>query len=186
MDLVRCSELLQASIAQDGDPVRQLQRLILVMGDEDRGLARALVDIAQPASEVFSHLRIQSPERLVQEQHPRLNRQRPRQCHALALPPGQLGWEALLQPRKLDEVEELADTPPDLTFRGPSRPTARAKPISDVADHREVAEESVVLKHEADLTLLHRDSGRILSTKEDLPPIRDLKPGDDPEQRCFA
>src|SRR3954468_17499076 len=64
MDLVRCSELLQASIAQDGDPVRQLQRLILVMGDEDRGLARALVDIAQPASEVFSHLGVKRAERL--------------------------------------------------------------------------------------------------------------------------
>src|SRR3954453_9094851 len=110
MDLIRCSELLQASIAQDRDTVGQLQRLILVVGDEDRGLARALVDIAQPASEVFPHLRIQSPEGLVQEQHPRLDRERSRQRHALALPPGQLGWEALLQPRKLDEVEELADS----------------------------------------------------------------------------
>src|SRR3954462_3062295 len=71
MDLVGRSELLQTSVAQDGDTVRQLQRLILVVGDEDRGLARALVDIAQPASEVFPHLRIQSPERLVQGKHPR-------------------------------------------------------------------------------------------------------------------
>src|SRR3954452_15153542 len=115
MDLVRCSELLQASIAQDGDTVRQLQRLILVMGDEDRGLARALVHIAQPASKVFSHLRIQSAERLIQEQHPRLDLERPRERHALALASGQLGREAPLQPRKLDEVEELADTPPDFT-----------------------------------------------------------------------
>src|SRR4051794_7125764 len=162
MDLVRCSELLQASIAQDGDPVRQLQRLVLVMGDEDRGLARALVDIAQPASEVFSHLDVKRAERLIQEQHPRLDRERSRQRHALALAPGQLGWEALLQPRKLDEVEELADTPPDFTFRGPSGPTARAKPVSDVASHREVAEESVVLKHEPNLALLYRHAGGIL------------------------
>src|SRR4051812_11550046 len=130
MDLVRCSELLKLSVVQDRDTVGQLQRLILVVGDEDRGLARALVDIAQPASEVLSHLRIQSPERLAQDQPPRLDRERSRQRHALALPPGQLGWVALLQPRKLDEVEELADTPPDLTFRGPPRPTAGTKPIS--------------------------------------------------------
>src|SRR4051812_31229455 len=125
MGLVRCSELLKLSVVQDRDTVGQLQRLILVVGDEDRGLTRALVNVPQPASEVFPHLRIQSPERLVQEQHPRLDRERSRQRHALALPPGQLGWVALLQPRKLDEVEELADTPPDFT--------ARAKPISDVA-----------------------------------------------------
>src|SRR5215207_8428267 len=186
MDLVRCSELLQASLAQDGDTVRQLQRLILVMGDEDRGLARALVDIAQPASEVFSHLVVKRAERLVQEQHPRLDRQRPRQGHALALPPGQLGWEAPLQPRKLDEVEELADTPPDFTFRGPSGPTAGTKPISDVAGHREVAEESVVLKHEPNLALLYRDAGGVLPAEEHVPPVRDLKPRDDSEQRCFA
>src|SRR3954462_4955188 len=111
MDLVRCSELLKLSVVQDRDTVGQLQRLILVVSDEDRGLARALVDIAQPAAKVFSHLRIQSPERLVQEQHPRLNRQRPRERHALALAARELGREAPLQPRKLDEVEELADTP---------------------------------------------------------------------------
>ena len=144
MDLVGRSELLQTSVAQDGDPVRQLQRLVLVVGDEDRGLARALVDIAQPPSKIFSHFRVQSPEGLVQEQHPRLDRERPRQRHALALSARELGWEALLQPRKLDEVEELADTPPDLIFRGPPRPTAGTKPISDVAGHREVAEEGVV------------------------------------------
>src|SRR3954467_11423937 len=88
MDLVRGSELLKLSVVQDRDTVGQLQRLILVVGDEDRGLTRALVDIAQPASEVLSHFRIQSPERLVQEQHPRLARERSRQRHALALPPG--------------------------------------------------------------------------------------------------
>src|SRR3954452_23622608 len=115
MDLVRGSALLQASIAQDGDPVRQLQRLVLVVGGEDRGLARALVDIAQPASELFSHFRVQSAEGLVQEQHPRLNRERPRQRHALALSARELGWEALLQPRKLDEVKKLADALPDFT-----------------------------------------------------------------------
>src|SRR3954447_21301025 len=186
MDLVRRSELLQASIAQDGDPVRQFQRLVLVMGDEDRGLARALVDIAQPPSKIFSHFRVQSAEGLVQEQHPRLNRERPRQRHALALSARELGWEALLQPRKLDEVKKLADTPLDLTIRGPPISTARPKPIGDVASHCEVAEQGVVLKHEANLALLHRDAGGVLSTKEDLPPIRDLKPGDNPQQRCLA
>src|SRR3954453_18143002 len=108
MNLVGRSELLQASVAQDGDPVRQLQRLVLVMGDEDRGLACALVDIAQPPSKIFSHFRVQSAEGLVQEQHPRLNRSA-RERHALALSARELGWEALLQPRKLDEVKKLAD-----------------------------------------------------------------------------
>src|SRR5215207_10744619 len=154
MDLVRRSKLLQASVAQDGDTVGQLQRLVLVVGDEHRGLARALVDIPQPASEVLAHLRIQSAERLVQEQYPRLDCER----HALALPARKLGRKAPLQPRKLDEVEELADTPPDVSVRGPSGPTARAKPIGDVAGHRQVAEESVMLKHKANLALLHRNS----------------------------
>src|SRR3954447_6036276 len=115
MNFVGCSKLLQLSIVQDCDPVGQLERLILVMRNKNRGLARALVDIAQPAAEVFSHLCIQSPKGLIQEQHPRLHRQCPRKRHALALTTRELGWKALLQPRKLDEVEELADTPPDFT-----------------------------------------------------------------------
>src|SRR3954464_6475659 len=113
MDLVWSTKLLQPPIIQDGDPVGELQRLILVMRNEDRGLACAVVDIAQPTAEVFSHLRIQSAEGLVQEQHPRLNRQRPRERHALALAARELGREAPLQPRKLDEVEKLAHAPPD-------------------------------------------------------------------------
>src|SRR3954463_16009054 len=165
MDLVGGSEVLQTSVAQGGDPGRPVPRLVLVVGDEDRGLARALVDIAQPPSKIFSHFRVQSAEGLVQEQHPRLNRERPRQRHALALSARELGWEALLQPRKLDEVKKLADAPLDLTIRGPPISTARPKPIGDVTGHCEVAEQGVVLKHEADLTLLYRDSGRILSTK---------------------
>src|SRR3712207_6874834 len=55
--------------SQDGDPVGQLQRLVLVMGDKHCGLTRTLVDIAQPAAEVFSHLRVQSAERLRSEEH---------------------------------------------------------------------------------------------------------------------
>ena len=69
---------------------------------------------------------------------------------------------------------------------GPPRPTAGTKPISDVAGHREVAEEGVVLKHEPNLALLHWDAGGILLTEEHVPSVRDLKPGDNPQQRCFA
>jgi hypothetical protein len=60
------------------------------------------------------------------------------------------------------------------------------KPISDVAAHREVAEEGVVLKHEPNLALLHWDAGGVRLTEEHVPSVRDLKPGDNPQQRCFA
>jgi hypothetical protein len=47
LHLVRASNLLQLPLIEDGDPIRQLQGFVLIVGDEDRGLSDALVDVAQ-------------------------------------------------------------------------------------------------------------------------------------------
>src|SRR3954462_6058167 len=39
---------------------------------------------------------------------------------------------------------------------------------------------------EANLALLHWDAGGVLLAEEHVPSVRDLKPGDNPQQRCFA
>ena len=71
--------------------VGHLQRLLLVVGDEDRGHLNLVVQPSQPVPQFLAHLGIQRAERLVEQKHLRFHRQRPSQCHPLALATGQLG-----------------------------------------------------------------------------------------------
>ena len=98
------------------------------MGDEDRRLAGALVDVAQPAPQVLAHLGVEGPERLVEEEHPRLDRERAGERHALALAAGELGRKAPLEPVELDEVEERRAPARRISASdGPPRRAARAR-----------------------------------------------------------
>ena len=59
-------------------PVGDVHRLLLVMGDEDRRHVHLVVKPAKPGAQVLAHLRVESAERLVEQQYLRLDRQGPR------------------------------------------------------------------------------------------------------------
>ena len=63
-----------------------------------------LVQPPQPAAQLLPHLRVQRPERLVEQQHLRLDREGPGERDALALPAGELGGPALGQHVELHEA----------------------------------------------------------------------------------
>src|SRR3546814_6941916 len=84
-------------------PVGKLQRLILIVGDEDGGDAGFVMDVPQPAAQVLSHLGVKRAERLVQQQQPRLHRKRARKRHAMPLTTRKLRRITLCKPRQLHE-----------------------------------------------------------------------------------
>ena len=88
VDLVGRPDLLDLALVHHDHPVRDLQRLLLVVRDEDAGDVQVVVQAAQPAAQVLADLGVQRAERLVQQQHLRLHGQRPRQRHPLPLPAG--------------------------------------------------------------------------------------------------
>ena len=59
----------------------------------------------EPAAQLLPDAGIQCPERLVQQQHLRLDGQRPGQCDPLPLPSGELGGIARRQPVELDQLQ---------------------------------------------------------------------------------
>ena len=77
------------------------------MGDEQGGVAGAVVDVAQPAAQVAAHLGVERAERLVEQQHARLDGERAGQRHPLALAARKLGGIALAQAAELHEVEQV-------------------------------------------------------------------------------
>ena len=79
-----------AALVHDHDAVGDLERLFLVVGDEHAGDVNLVVQPAQPLAQLLAHLGVERAERLVEQQHLRLGRERPRQRDALPLAAGEL------------------------------------------------------------------------------------------------
>ena len=148
-------------------------------------MAGALVDLAQPAAQVFPHAGVERAERLVQQQHARLDRQRPRQRHALPLTAGELRGETLLEARELHEVEQLHHLVLDVRFlRLVLAPRAQAE--RDVVHHPHVLEQGIVLEHEADAAILNAALRSVAVVEIDHARIRRLEARDRAQQRRLA
>jgi hypothetical protein len=62
---------------------------------------------AQPVAQLLADLGVERAERLVEEQHGRLDRQRPGQRHPLALAAGELVGHPVRELREVHELEQL-------------------------------------------------------------------------------
>ncbi|QTK79336.1 hypothetical protein AT6N2_C1619 [Agrobacterium tumefaciens] len=156
VDIVCRADLLDLALAHDNDAVRQFQRFFLIMGDKDGGVARAVMEFAQPAAQFLAHFGIERAERLVEKQHLRLDGDGAGKRHALALTAGKLGWIALFKAREMHHVEKFGHAFAYLGFRRAAGGRAYLQAESDVVGHRHMAEQRVMLEHETDIALLHR------------------------------
>jgi hypothetical protein len=86
-DLLGSSHLLDAAFAHDHHPVRHLQRLFLIVRDENAGDVNFIVQPPQPGAQFLAHLRVQRPERFVEKQHLGLDRERPANATRCRCPP---------------------------------------------------------------------------------------------------
>ena len=105
----RRADLLDVPLAHDDDLVGDLHRLLLVVRDDHRRRVRLVVQAAEPLAQLGPHLRVQRAERLVEEEHGRVDRERTGETHALPLPAGELCGIALREALELDELQELGD-----------------------------------------------------------------------------
>ena len=112
-----------------------------------------IVQAAQPAPQLLAHLGIERAERLVEQQHLRLDRQRARQRDALALAAGQAAGITIGQPVELHQLQERVNPVANLLTRRPRLTRLDAQAERDVLEHRHVPEQRVMLEDEADAAL---------------------------------
>ena len=80
------------------------------MGHDAARLAQARKQLAQLLLQLVAHHRIERAERLIEEQHVRIEHERPHQAHALALSAGEIVRLAAQRlERQLHEIGELGD-----------------------------------------------------------------------------
>ena len=125
VEILRRADLLHAAVVHEHDVVGDLHRLLLVVRHEDRRHVHLVVQPAQPLAQLLPHARVERAERLVEQQHLRLDRERTRERHPLALPARELRGISLAEPLELHELEQLVDAIADLL---PSGAAARSSP----------------------------------------------------------
>jgi hypothetical protein len=147
--------------------------------DEDRRHVHLVVQSAQPRAQVLADTCVERAERLVEEEHGRLDGQRPSEAHALPLAAGQLRRVVVRPARDLDELEQLVDPPANLR----PRPAPHLEPEGDVLAHGHVLERRVMLEDEADPALLRRPLGHVDAVQLDRSRFRPLEASDHAQER---
>jgi hypothetical protein len=148
--------------------VGHFQRLFLVVGDEDRGDVQLVVQAAQPAAQLLAHLGVERAEGLVEQQHARLHRQRAGQRDALALAAGELGRKRSASQSSCTSLSSSCHLGLDrASDAGCAASCAGRRPRCRT---RHVAEQRVVLEHEAHVALAHVGVGGVGAVEQHLPP----------------
>ncbi len=109
-----CSDL---ALAHHGDHVGHRHRLDLVVGDEDRGRADAVVQLAQLLAHQLAEVRVQRAQRLVHQERLGLADDGAAQRHALPVAAGEPADAPVEQVVDAQEPRRLLDPAPDLGAR---------------------------------------------------------------------
>ena len=160
----------------------ELQRLLLVVGDQHRGQLRLLVQPSQPGAQLDSYARVERPERLIQQQHAGPGRQGARERHPLPLAAGKLRRLPAPVIAQLHQVEQLVHALADLARGQPPH----AQPKGDVLVDGQVLEERMTLEDESHLALLDRHPCALPAVEEYPACVRDLQTGNEAQQRGLS
>ena len=114
MSITISSMMLPGPAAHHQHAVGQGDRLLQIVGDQQRGLAGALERLRQLALQHHAGLRVDRRERLVEQQHGRIDRERARQRHALPHAAGELVRVVAGEFRELEVLQERLRAPPAL------------------------------------------------------------------------
>ncbi len=108
VELGRRADLLDAALVEHRNTVGDRVRLLLIVGDVDRGDAELALQHFQLGAHLDPQLGVEVGERLVEQQHLGLDHDRPGERDALLLPTGKLRRPAIRVGREPDEFERGA------------------------------------------------------------------------------
>ena len=182
IDDLRRRALLDPSAHHHRHAVAERERLVLVVGDEDRRGAGGAEDLADVATKLCPQGGVEVRERLVEQHDVRPRRERPSERHPLLHAARQLIRHVGSGVDEVDQLEQLAN--PDLAVG------VVAQPIPDVVADRQVREEREVLEHHPDPPSLGRHgssrAGHAAAADRDRSGVGRFEAGDQTEHRRFA
>ena len=102
-----CVHLLDAALVHHGDAIRQAERLVLIVRDENEGRARALAQPAEFIAHLLAKAFVEAGQGFVEQENARLHHQSTGKRHALPLATGQEIDVAWAEAREFDETQGI-------------------------------------------------------------------------------
>ncbi len=156
VEIDRAAELDHLAGAHQGDAVGQEHRLFRVVGDQHGGGAGPLQHMQGFVPHLFAQPGVKAGERLVQQKHRRIGRQRPGQGHALLLTAGQGVGEVVGVAAHADLLQRFHRTAALMLRR------SAGQAESDIVDDGQMREQGVILEHQTDAAPLRRHAAGIV------------------------
>ena len=185
VQLLRRAELRDVAVAHQQRAIGQHERVVAVMRHADDGQVRqALVQRLQFAAHRCAQVGVERRQRLVEQQHVRLDHECARQRDALLHPARQLRGQVMARIAELHELQRIGDAARH--FR--RRHAACAQPECDVLEHRQVREQRVILEQQTKIALVRRRIGQVASGHGQRAgqAVGLHEPGDEAQQRGLA
>ena len=174
--------MLDHAAVHDGDAVGDGHGLLLIVGDVDGGDAHAVLNLADGVAHLDAQLGVEVGERLVHEQHVRLDDDGAGERDALLLAAGEALGQAVGVLGDLDRLEDFIDAAPDLVLGQ----MAVFEAEGDVLAHGHVRKDGIVLEDHADVALVGRDVVDDPSVEGDGAALDGVEAGDHAQQRGLA
>ena len=176
-------DLLDPPAVHDGDAVGDRERLLLVVRDVERRDPELELDAADLLAQLDAHLRVERRERLVEQQHPRLDRERARERDALLHAARELVRIAVAGVAEADELEQLADP---AAPRRPCRLPRIFRPNSTFWRAVMFGKRLYAWKTMPMSRWFGDDARHVLAVDDDRGPRRAVEAGDEPQRRRLA
>ena len=180
-ELGRCAALEDPAVDDHADPVGERGGVLEVVGDEDgrqRELAEQLVQL-----DPHRRLRVgvERRQRLVEQEHAGLERERARERDALALAAGQLADAGRRQVRDLEPLEQLVARARRVRHR-----SGRSRARRGAGTARTPGTGSRTLRRSGGTSMPAVVSSQVRSPSVTTPIAGPQQPGDDPQHRRLA
>ena len=182
VDLLRRADLQQAAPVEDRQPVGDGQRLLLVVGDVDRGQAGLFADAADFRAHLQAQLGVEIGQRFVQQQALRLDDQGAGQRDALLLAAGQLVGLGVRAVGQLDEFQRAQGARADL---GPLQ-AAHFEAEGDVFAQGQVRPEGIALEDHAHVAPVRRQMRHVAVAGQDAAFLRLVEARHGAQERRLA
>ena len=182
VDVLRRTDLLNATVVHHHHSVGHGQRFLLVVRHIDKRDTQPLLDVLQLGLHILAQLEIQRRQRLVEQQHTRVVRQRTGDGDALLLTAGQCGHAAFFKALEVDQRQHLLH---DLAYLR-IRFLLQTRSECHVFKHIQMRKQRVTLEDRVDLPFVRRHIVDAFSVKKDIAAVRCDEAADDPQRSRLA
>ncbi len=180
-EIGRRRDLREATVLQHRDPIRERERFVVIVGDEDGRQPQTANQSAHLVDEVVATSPVEGSERFIQHEESGFGGESAREGHALLLATGEFLNPPMLEPGETDARERGAGAFVDFVARS----TLHAQAEGDVGEHVAVGEERVVLEHQSEPTAMGRSVGEIVVIPRNCA-FAAIEAGDCPQQSGLA